>query len=58
MTAVDSAIPAPRSFIGSNMIGVLAVLAVAVIVPPLLGSDYWYNALLAPFLALGLGCKF
>ena len=54
MTAVDSAIPAPRSFISSNIIGVLAVLAVAIIVPPLLGSDYWYNALLAPFLALGL----
>lgn len=54
MTAVDSTIPASRSFVGSNMVGALAVLAFAVIVPPLLGSDYWYNALLAPFLALAL----
>ena len=36
------------------MMGVLAVLAVAFLVPPLFGSEYWYNAILAPFLALGL----
>ena len=54
MTAIASEPAVSRPFIGSNMMGVLAVLAVAYLVPPLFGSEYWYNAILAPFLALGL----
>lgn len=36
------------------MTGMLAVLAAAYIVPTLIGSEYLYNAILAPTLALGL----
>ena len=54
MTAIASDLAVSRPLMGSNMMGVLAVLAVAYLVPPLFGSEYWYNAILAPFLALGL----
>jgi branched-chain amino acid transport system permease protein len=34
--------------------GIIAVLAAAIIIPLLFGSEYFYNAILAPTLALGL----
>ena len=43
-----------RSFGASEMTGTLGVLALAFIVPSLVGTEYMFNAILAPFLALSL----
>jgi branched-chain amino acid transport system permease protein len=40
--------------VDANLIGIIAVLAVAYVVPLYFDSDYLFNAILAPFLALAL----
>lgn len=54
MTTATSESTLPRATSGSNTPAVLAVLAAAYIVPTLIGSEYLFNAILAPTLALGL----
>ena len=54
MTSLASASLPSRSDNQSELLGILAVLAAAVIIPMLFGSEYLYNAILAPTLALGL----
>ena len=56
MTSMSSSSPAttPRSTSASGTLGALAVLAVAIVVPLWFESEYLYNAILAPTLALGL----
>lgn len=54
MTTLAQATTLPRPLGETNMMAIFAVMAVAYIVPPLFGSEYLYNAILAPTLALGL----
>ena len=54
MTSVASSSMSRPLISGSGRLGMFAVLAVAAIVPWLFGSEYLYNAILAPTLALGL----
>jgi branched-chain amino acid transport system permease protein len=54
VTSLPSTSTLPRAFSGSSASGIVAILATAYIVPTLIGSEYLYNAILTPTLALGL----